>query len=56
MNTRTVVSATVGNRESENTCSLDTGVKVWGDVGMYDPGGTVLRVGGAGWAKGWSAP
>lgn len=25
-------------------------------VGMYERGGTVLRVGGTGWANGWFSP
>ncbi len=41
MNTRTVVSATVGNRESENTrTARNRGEIPGGDVGMYaEPGG-----------------
>jgi hypothetical protein len=34
MNTRTVASAIVGRRESENVCWLEIGMKVCGDAGM----------------------
>ena len=47
-----MASATVGKRESEKTCSLEIGMKSCGAVGMYERGGTVLRVGGTGWANG----